>query len=154
MAASESVNWDVCERCAEDGGVGIRLPSGGKCWVHADSQDLDAALKRLGEDGRIDVRGVTLDAELLARILAAAPQEAGRTALEEAVFLACRTLWYPTSDRKATPAGRTRAPSGRGPIPWPWTPRSTTSRRVGCWPADRGRRLDPRRRLRARGELA
>jgi hypothetical protein len=38
MAASERVDidWDVCERCAEDGGIGVRLPGGLSCWAHAD----------------------------------------------------------------------------------------------------------------------
>ena len=44
--------WDVCTDCAANGGIGVTLSSGGKCWAHADDQDINDALKRLGEDGR------------------------------------------------------------------------------------------------------
>jgi uncharacterized protein YjbI with pentapeptide repeats len=87
MAASENVDWDVCERCAEEGGVGICLPTGEKCWAHADDQDLDAALKRLGEGGRLDARGVPITQKLLERLLQAAPKdEHGRPILTNVRF--------------------------------------------------------------------
>jgi uncharacterized protein YjbI with pentapeptide repeats len=72
MAAVE-VDWDVCEDCEKHDGIGIRLPSGGKCWAHADDQDLDAALKGLGEGGKLDARGVSVTTQLLGRLLHAAP---------------------------------------------------------------------------------
>jgi uncharacterized protein YjbI with pentapeptide repeats len=60
--------------CSEDDCNGIRLDAGGKCLAHADGQHLDAELKRLSEEGIIDARGVTISAELLGRILEAAPR--------------------------------------------------------------------------------
>jgi len=72
MAAPEKVDWDTCE---EDDCIGVRLPSGGKCWAHPEDQDFDAALKRLGEDGDLDARGVQLTRELLGRLLQAAPKD-------------------------------------------------------------------------------
>jgi uncharacterized protein YjbI with pentapeptide repeats len=71
-AASDKVEWDTC---SEDECLGVRLPSGGKCWAHADDQNLDAALKRLGEDGRLDARGVPITQALLGRLLAATHQD-------------------------------------------------------------------------------
>jgi uncharacterized protein YjbI with pentapeptide repeats len=87
MATSETVDWDVCGRCAEEGGIGIRLAGGERCWAHADEPDLDAALKRLGEDGRLDARGVVVTQELLERLLAAAPgDDHGPATLTYALF--------------------------------------------------------------------
>jgi uncharacterized protein YjbI with pentapeptide repeats len=83
MAAPEKVNWDTC---VEDDCTGVRLPTGGKCWVHADDQDLDAALKRLGEGGDLDARGVPITPELLQRILAASSGPQGRPMLRSARF--------------------------------------------------------------------
>jgi hypothetical protein len=82
--ADHNVDW---EACADDDCVGVRLPTGGKCWAHADDSDLDAAFKRLGRDGRLDARGVPITAELLDRLLAAAPQdEHGHRVLTDARF--------------------------------------------------------------------
>jgi uncharacterized protein YjbI with pentapeptide repeats len=67
MAAD--VDWDTC---AEDDCLGVRLPSGGKCWAHAD--DADQALERLHDTGQLDARGVPITKELLQRLLAAAPK--------------------------------------------------------------------------------
>jgi uncharacterized protein YjbI with pentapeptide repeats len=87
MATSESIRWDVCERCAENGGIGVRLLNGGRCWAHAGDQDIDAALKRLGEDGHLDARGVSITSELLERLLVAAPKDdQGRTVLTDSQF--------------------------------------------------------------------
>jgi uncharacterized protein YjbI with pentapeptide repeats len=83
MAASKDLGW---ETCAEDDCIGVRLPPGGKCWAHADDQDLDAALKQLGEDGQLDARGVQLSAKLLRRILEAAPREGYGISLAMARF--------------------------------------------------------------------
>ena len=41
---NHNVDW---ETCADKGCIGIRLPTGDRCWVHAEDTDLDAALKRL-----------------------------------------------------------------------------------------------------------
>jgi Pentapeptide repeats (9 copies) len=70
---SKGVGWPPC---SEDDCNGIRLDAGGKCLAHADGQQLDAELKRLGDEGTIDARGVTISAELLNRILEAAPRDA------------------------------------------------------------------------------
>jgi uncharacterized protein YjbI with pentapeptide repeats len=87
MATSESVDWDVCERCSEDGGLGICLPSGGKCWAHATESDLEPALKQLRESGRLDARGVPITQELLERLLASAPRnDDGHPILTDARF--------------------------------------------------------------------
>src|SRR6266511_1328087 len=75
MAVIESVDWNMC---GEEGCIGSPLSIGGKCWAHANDQDLEAALKRLAEDGLLDGRGVSITAELLARILAAVPRDPKR----------------------------------------------------------------------------
>jgi uncharacterized protein YjbI with pentapeptide repeats len=67
----DDVDW---AKCGKDGCGGIRLGRGGKCLRHAEEQDLDAELKRFGEDGHIDARGVPITKELLQRLLAAAPK--------------------------------------------------------------------------------
>jgi uncharacterized protein YjbI with pentapeptide repeats len=72
MSADNGVGWTTC---SEDECQGIRLHTGGKCLAHAERQDLDAELKRLAEEGTIDARGVTISAELLNRILGAAPHD-------------------------------------------------------------------------------
>src|SRR5438093_13437811 len=73
MPASEDVDWLTCAKYHEC--IGVRLPSGEGCWAHADEQDMDDALKRLGEDGRLDARGVTLTDDLLQRLLHAVPRD-------------------------------------------------------------------------------
>src|SRR6266540_186028 len=84
MATSETVDWDVCARCAAEDGIGVRLPNSENCWAHADGQDVAAALKRLSEEGSIDARGVPLTSELLERMLATAPHnDQGRPVLTE-----------------------------------------------------------------------
>ncbi len=45
--ADHNVGWGW-DTCADDGCVGVRLPTGGKCWAHAADSDLDPALKRSG----------------------------------------------------------------------------------------------------------
>jgi hypothetical protein len=83
MAGTADFEW---ETCGVDGCIGVRLPTGRKCWAHATDTDLDLALKRLGEDGHIDARGVRIDAGLLAQILAAAPQEESHPVLQNPQF--------------------------------------------------------------------
>jgi uncharacterized protein YjbI with pentapeptide repeats len=81
---NHDVGWEMC---AHDGCLGVRLPTGGKCWAHAADTDLDPALKRLGEDGRLDARGVPITQELLGRLLAVAPRDDhGDPILTEALF--------------------------------------------------------------------
>jgi hypothetical protein len=83
MAAPEKVDWDTC---AEADCIGVRLPSGGKCWAHADEHHLDAALERLGEDPAVDARGVQINAELQERILDALPHTDDRPVVVRAQF--------------------------------------------------------------------
>jgi uncharacterized protein YjbI with pentapeptide repeats len=75
MAGDRTVSW---ERCSYDDCVGVRLAATTWCLTHAAEQDpsaVDAELERIGDEGAIDARGVQLSAELLKRILRAAPQE-------------------------------------------------------------------------------
>jgi hypothetical protein len=82
--ADPTVDW---ETCADGDCAGVRLPTGQKCWAHAADADLEVALKRLGEDGRMDARGVPLTQELLKRLLAAAPRDDhGHTVLTDPRF--------------------------------------------------------------------
>jgi hypothetical protein len=74
MAGMADVDDVVSKTCSVDGCLGARLTSGGRCWAHADEEHLDAALKRLGNGGRLDARGTTITAELLERLLAASSQ--------------------------------------------------------------------------------
>jgi uncharacterized protein YjbI with pentapeptide repeats len=72
MGGGSRVRW---ETCSEDGCRGIRLRTGDRCLAHADSKDRDAELKRFAEEGSLDARGVRISAELLKRILDAAPRD-------------------------------------------------------------------------------
>ena len=74
MSGDSSVSWT----CSEDDCRGIRLRAGDRCLAHADSQDRDTELKRFAEEGTIDARRVTISAELLGRILGAAPLDEDR----------------------------------------------------------------------------
>jgi uncharacterized protein YjbI with pentapeptide repeats len=65
--AEDTVAW---ETCTDDDCIGVRLPTGGRCWAHADGHNVAAALKQFGKDGQLDARGVSLSAELLQRLLA------------------------------------------------------------------------------------
>ena len=86
MAGDRPVPWEPCSR---DGCGGVRLVAAACCLAHAAEQDppaLEAELKRIGEEGTIDARGVRLSAELLERILDAAPHQDHRQALKAAQF--------------------------------------------------------------------
>jgi uncharacterized protein YjbI with pentapeptide repeats len=72
QVADHNVDW---EPCTQVDCIGIPLQTGERCWAHAAATDLDAALKRLGEDGRLDARGVPITADLLERLLAAVPHD-------------------------------------------------------------------------------
>jgi hypothetical protein len=83
---NSSVGWPTC---SEDECQGIRLHTGGKCLAHAASHDLDVELQRLSQEGTIDARGVTISAELVDRILRAAPpdeEQTDRPRLTRAIF--------------------------------------------------------------------
>jgi uncharacterized protein YjbI with pentapeptide repeats len=55
---------------------GIRLDTTPKCLAHASDEERNAALKQLGETGKIDARGVPISTALVEQILAAAPHGA------------------------------------------------------------------------------
>jgi hypothetical protein len=73
MTGQAGVAWPTC---GEDGCIGIQLARGGKCLAHATTRRRNAALKRLGETGEIDARGVPITDVLLRQILATAPHDA------------------------------------------------------------------------------
>jgi uncharacterized protein YjbI with pentapeptide repeats len=82
--AEHGIDWDSC---ADDGCAGVRLPAGGRCWVHAGEPARDQALKRLGQDGILDARGVQITRDLLRDLLDAAPKDQHRRPiLESAAF--------------------------------------------------------------------
>src|SRR5215469_6496378 len=73
MAAWIPGDWRRCEANEVPACKGI-VPTGGLCLAHASAEDRDSALRLLSEAGEIDVRGVEISAELLNRILDAAPR--------------------------------------------------------------------------------
>jgi uncharacterized protein YjbI with pentapeptide repeats len=78
---------DARPTCASDECYGVCLAAGDKCWAHADQSQVDAALERLSEDGRLDAHGVPITKDLLTCLLAAAPRgEAGNPILAHADF--------------------------------------------------------------------
>jgi uncharacterized protein YjbI with pentapeptide repeats len=84
MAVRSDVDWETCD---EDKCVGVRLASGGRCWAHAEAPEFEAAHDQLSKDGQLDGRGVTFTAELLERLLNAAPNDdEGRPAISAALF--------------------------------------------------------------------
>jgi hypothetical protein len=67
------VDW---EKCDVDKCDGRQLPSSdGRCWRHANKEVVDAELKRVADDRRIDGRGTTFNADLLQRILKATRED-------------------------------------------------------------------------------
>ena len=85
MGGTADVGW---ETCSIDGCIGVRPKDAKGCLVH-DVQHRAAVLQRLGEDGRIDARGVTIDAELLAQILVAAARQDSQPVLLEPPVRQC-----------------------------------------------------------------
>ena len=72
MSGANGVDWPTCSK-AEC--IGKRINEGGRCLAHATSRRLRAELRRLGDEGFIHARGVTIRTELLDRLLAAAPRD-------------------------------------------------------------------------------
>jgi uncharacterized protein YjbI with pentapeptide repeats len=64
------VDWPSC---GKDGCIGAPLRDDSTCLAHAKPEVRSVALKRLGETGELDVRGVPIAPGLLEEILAAAP---------------------------------------------------------------------------------
>jgi uncharacterized protein YjbI with pentapeptide repeats len=84
--ASEQPTWTTC---GQDGCIGIRLPSAAWCIAHAAEQApdaFDAELERISAEGVVDARGVVLSADLLTRVLAAAPHQQDRPTFAAARF--------------------------------------------------------------------
>jgi hypothetical protein len=80
--AADDADW---AQCGHDGCIGVQLPTTALCLAHASqraSEAFDTELKRIGDEGIIDARGVQLSAELLRHLLDAAPREDGRLALK------------------------------------------------------------------------
>src|SRR6266511_2739148 len=82
-----AVGWLTCE---DPGCLGIRLANASVCLAHAANLGLDefeVELRRISEHGAIDARGVRLSAELLGRLLAAAPHDShGHVIVRNAQF--------------------------------------------------------------------
>jgi hypothetical protein len=80
------VSW---ETCSQHGCSGVRLATAACCLAHAATWDgpaLDAELKRIGEDGTIDARGVYLSTEVIERVLKAVAHQGDRPSLKAAQF--------------------------------------------------------------------
>lgn len=73
MTDQIGIDWPTCD---EDGCIGIRVAAAPKCLAHASDEERNAALKQLGEAGKLDARGVSITRALLEQILAAAPLDA------------------------------------------------------------------------------
>jgi hypothetical protein len=72
MADNSTFRW---ETCAENGCLGVQLPSSDRCWVHAGPTEFNATRERLSDGGTFDGRGVTFPAELLRLLLATTPHD-------------------------------------------------------------------------------
>jgi uncharacterized protein YjbI with pentapeptide repeats len=82
----EQPHWTPC---GHDGCIGVRLPTTALCLAHAAEQApdaLEAELKRIGEEGTVDARGVVISAQLLRRLLAAVPDKDDRPVFAVARF--------------------------------------------------------------------
>jgi uncharacterized protein YjbI with pentapeptide repeats len=80
----EQPSWTTCDY---NGCLGSRIANSTWCLAHAEEETLDAELQRISAaEGSVDARGVTISAELLRRILDAAPCEDDRPVLMAARF--------------------------------------------------------------------
>jgi Pentapeptide repeats (9 copies) len=73
MAEQAPVDWRTC---SQDGCIGIRLRVGGKCLAHAAADERGSELKRIGETGEIDMRGVPITKKLFDQVMAAVQRDA------------------------------------------------------------------------------
>ena len=76
MMDQNAIEWRPT--CDKDGCIGVRLPASPKCLAHASDEQRNATLKRFGETGEIDARGVSITQGLLEQILAAGTAQRGR----------------------------------------------------------------------------
>ena len=84
--ASQQPDWAPC---GHPGCIGIQLPTFTLCLAHADehaSRAFHAELKRIRAEGTVDARGVVISAQLLVRLLAAAPRDDNRPTFTAARF--------------------------------------------------------------------
>jgi uncharacterized protein YjbI with pentapeptide repeats len=84
--AAEQPPW---EQCSQNDCTGERLPATAWCLAHAAKQAPEAfieELKRISAEGSIAARGVVISAELLERLLAAAPRKDDRPTFTVARF--------------------------------------------------------------------
>jgi uncharacterized protein YjbI with pentapeptide repeats len=77
------VKWETCDHDAACIGVAM---GEGSCLAHAEEKHVDAALRQLRINGRIDARGVCFDHSLLNRLLANLPRDEERRYLGPAWF--------------------------------------------------------------------
>jgi uncharacterized protein YjbI with pentapeptide repeats len=82
MTEAAAVDWD---KCGVEGCIGIRPQGTNGCLIH-DKQHLDAALQRLSEEGYIDARGVTIDAQLWDEFLTNVRRQDDRPSFQDALF--------------------------------------------------------------------
>jgi uncharacterized protein YjbI with pentapeptide repeats len=84
MTTVTAPGWDTC---AESDCGGVRLAVGDRCIAHASEQDTVVELRRIGDRGALDLRGVAVNSELLEHLLAAVPRgDDDRPVLTEARF--------------------------------------------------------------------
>ncbi len=84
MADRSGVKWKTC---TEGDCLGVRLPTGQRCWAHGNEDEVEATLKQLGEHGHVDARGVLITQGIIGRILGAAPRDDyGHAVLVDAQF--------------------------------------------------------------------
>ncbi len=74
------VDWRTCD--AEGSGcTGVQVGSYGRCWAHLSPGELRQALGSLAPGEDLDLRGTTLDSQLLGRILSAFREPSSRKLL-------------------------------------------------------------------------
>jgi uncharacterized protein YjbI with pentapeptide repeats len=78
-----AVAW---ERCKLPGCTGAALAPGIYCLADLNPEPLAAELERIGAEGTVDARGVTVTPELLAQLIAAMPREDDHPAVGTARF--------------------------------------------------------------------
>ncbi|MFC4530585.1 pentapeptide repeat-containing protein [Sphaerisporangium dianthi] len=81
---SLDVGWQTCD--APAGCAGIACRPYDRCLAHLTPAEQGRFLGRLAPGGGVDLRGTTLDEELLTRVLTAAGRHLGRARFDRAVF--------------------------------------------------------------------
>ncbi|WP_424533892.1 pentapeptide repeat-containing protein [Sphaerisporangium viridialbum] len=81
---SLDVGWKTCDVSPEC--VGTACRPYGRCMAHLTPAELDEALRELAPGQGVDLRGTTIDEELLTRILDATERHLGRARFDHASF--------------------------------------------------------------------